>query len=85
MTNDISSRYDVKDELVFMGARLRRIRRNLDLTQQRATLLFGGDRNSISRYEQGRTKPPHAYVVLMLLLEKHPEQLAVIESLKVRG
>lgn len=78
------SRYDVKEELRFMGQRLLKIRLKLKLTQEQVGHFLAPDRNSVSRYEQGRTKPPQAYVVMMLLLDKNPELLDTIKTLKVR-
>lgn len=78
-------RLDVKEELRFMGARLRKIREKLKLTQVQAARLLAGDRNSVSRYESGRSKPPQAYIVLMLMLDKSPELMDTIKTLDIRG
>lgn len=78
------ARYDVKEELRFMGARLKKVRLKLKLTQEQVAQQFAGDRNSVSRYEAGRSKPPQAYVVLLFLLERNPGLLAVISTLRVR-
>lgn len=77
-------RYEVKEELRFMGNRLKKIRLKLKLTQIQVAQQFGGDRNSVSRYEAGISKPHQAYVVLMLLLERNPGLLATLCTLKVR-
>lgn len=77
-------RYTVKEELRFMGARLRKIRLKLKLTQEKTAALIAGDRNSVSRYEAGISKPPQAYLVLMFLLDKDPDLLGTIQTLKIR-
>lgn len=79
-----TGRYAVKEELRFMGARLKKIRLKLKLTQEYTASLIAGDRNSVSRYEAGISKPPQAYVVLMLLLDKDPALLGAIQTLEVR-
>lgn len=80
-----TARYEVKEELRFMGARLRKIRLKLKLTQEKLAQLIAGDRNSVSRYEAGISKPPQAFMVLMFLLEKDPDLLATICTLKIRA
>lgn len=78
------SRFEVKEELRFMGERLRKIRLKLKLTQEQTAHWFAPDRTSVSRYEQGRTKPPKSYVVVMLLLDRNPALLPSLCTLKVR-
>jgi HTH-type transcriptional regulator/antitoxin MqsA len=52
---------------------LRRIRRKLHLSQREAAGLFGGGTNAFSEYERGVTKPSKSTLLLMKLLEKHPD------------
>ncbi len=52
-----------------------RVRRKLDLDQRQAAELFGGGVNAFSRYENGKTKPPLAFVKLCKLLARHPDLL----------
>jgi HTH-type transcriptional regulator/antitoxin MqsA len=52
---------------------LRRIRRKLHLTQRDAARLFGGGVNAFSEYERGVTKPAKATLVLLRILDKHPD------------
>jgi HTH-type transcriptional regulator/antitoxin MqsA len=56
-------------------ADLRRVRRKLGLSQQRAALLTGGGHNAFSRYERGEAEPMPAVVNLFRLLDRHPELL----------
>ena len=52
---------------------LRRIRRKLHLSQKEAAQLFGGGINAFSEYERGTTKPAKSTLLLMKLLDKHPD------------
>ena len=54
------------------------VRKQLDLTQQKAANLFGGGANAFSRYESGKTKPPVALVKLFKVLHKHPNLIEEI-------
>src|SRR3990167_9148350 len=51
---------------------VKNIREVLQLTQQRASELFGGGVNAFSRYERGETPIPRALSQLLRLLLKHP-------------
>lgn len=51
------------------------VRKKLALDQREAAELFGGGINAFSRYENGKTKPPVALVLLFRLLDRHPELL----------
>lgn len=61
-----------------VAASVRAIRKKLGLKQADAARLFGGGVNAFSEYERGKTKPPRSTVVLLRLLDKHPELLAEI-------
>jgi HTH-type transcriptional regulator/antitoxin MqsA len=52
---------------------LQRIRRKLHLTQKEAAQLFGGGVNAFSEYERGITKPAKSTLLLLKVLDKHPE------------
>lgn len=52
------------------------VRQKLLLDQQEAAALFGGGVNAFSRYETGKTRPPIALVLLLKLLDRHPDLLA---------
>jgi HTH-type transcriptional regulator/antitoxin MqsA len=53
-------------------------RKRLGLTQKRAADLFGGGINAFSEYERGKTQPSKSTVLLLKLLDKHPELLKEI-------
>ena len=57
-------------------AAIRGIRKKLGLTQKRAAELFGGGVSAFSEYERGKTQPHKSTVVLLNILDKHPELLA---------
>lgn len=54
------------------------VREKLNLDQKQAAEIFGGGHNAFSRYENGRTKPPLALVLLFRVLDRHPDLLAEI-------
>jgi HTH-type transcriptional regulator / antitoxin MqsA len=78
---------EASDELLHaarrkMGAELKRIRRKLHLTQKETVaLLSGGGHNAFSRYERGEITPPKPLMVLMRLLDRHPDLLAEAKEL----
>lgn len=57
------------------AATLRAIRKKLGLKQAEAGRLFGGGINAFSEYERGKTQPHKSTVLLLKLLERHPELL----------
>lgn len=57
---------------------LRATRKKLGLRQADAGKLFGGGVSAFSDYERGKTKPHKSTVLLLKLLDKHPELLAEI-------
>jgi HTH-type transcriptional regulator/antitoxin MqsA len=57
------------------AAWLRSIRKKLGLKQAEAGKLFGGGVSAFSEYERGKTQPHKSTVLLLRLLEKHPELL----------
>ncbi|WP_124948712.1 type II TA system antitoxin MqsA family protein [Sulfuriferula thiophila] len=59
---------------------LRVIRRKLKLNQAEAGRLFGGGVSAFSEYERGKTQPPKSTVLLLKLLDKHPELLEEIRT-----
>lgn len=54
---------------------LRSIRRRLGLKQAEAAALFGGGVNAFSEYERGVREPSKSTVVLLRLLDRHPDLL----------
>ena len=61
-----------------IGADIRRIRKNLKLTQTELAQAFGVGKVAFSRYERGETRPPGPIVKLLKLIERYPELLAEI-------
>lgn len=61
-----------------VSADIRRIRKNLKLTQTELAQAFGVGKVAFSRYERGETRPPGPIVKLLKLIERHPELLAEI-------
>ena len=58
----------------------RAIRRKLGLKQAEAGRLFGGGVSAFSEYERGKTRPHKSTVLLLQLLDKHPELLKELSS-----
>jgi HTH-type transcriptional regulator / antitoxin MqsA len=50
-------------------------RKRLKLTQREAARIFGGGPNAFSLYERGKAKPPKSTLLLLKLLDQHPELL----------
>jgi HTH-type transcriptional regulator/antitoxin MqsA len=59
---------------------IRRIRKNLKLTQAQLAEAFGVGKVAFSRYERGETRAPAPLVKLLRLLERHPELLKEVRS-----
>ena len=54
---------------------LRATRKKLGLKQAEAGKLFGGGASAFSEYERGKTQPHRSTILLLRLLDKHPELL----------
>mgnify|MGYP001081568326 CR=1 FL=1 len=52
-----------------------RVRTKLNIGQREAGLIFGGGINAFNRYEAGKSKPPVSLVLLLGLLDRHPDLL----------
>lgn len=52
---------------------LRTIRKKLGLRQKEAGKLFGGGISAFSEYERGKTQAHKSTILLLRLLDKHPE------------
>ncbi len=61
-----------------VSADIRRIRKNLNLTQTELSTVVGIGKVAFSRYERGESKPPEPLVKLLRLVDKHPDLLAEI-------
>ena len=59
---------------------MRAIRKKLGLRQAEAGKLFGGGASAFSEYERGKTQPHKSTVLLLKLLDKHPELLDELRS-----
>ena len=56
------------------------VRKKLSLDQREAAEIFGGGVNALSRYENGKTKPPLALVKLLKVLDRHPDLLSEVKT-----
>ena len=54
---------------------VKRVREQLQLTQQKASQLFGGGVNAFSRYERGETPISKSLSQLLQILSSHPDLL----------
>jgi len=59
---------------------IKKIREKLNLTQQKASEIFGGGINAFSRYERGETPVPKPLSQLLQLLCKHPDLLIELKK-----
>jgi HTH-type transcriptional regulator/antitoxin MqsA len=59
-----------------VSADIRRIRKNLKLTQTELSEVVGIGKVAFSRYERGESKPSNPLVKLLKLVERHPDLLA---------
>jgi HTH-type transcriptional regulator/antitoxin MqsA len=63
-----------------VSADIRRIRKNLRLTQTELSEVVGIGKVAFSRYERGESRPPNPLVKLLKLVERHPDLLEEISS-----
>lgn len=59
---------------------VKHIREKLNLTQQKASDVFGGGVNAFSRYERGETPIPRSTSQLLGLLSSHPNLLSELHK-----
>jgi len=59
---------------------LRATRKKLKLSQAEAGRLFGGGASAFSEYERGKTQPHKSTVLLLRLLDRHPELLSELAA-----
>jgi HTH-type transcriptional regulator/antitoxin MqsA len=71
-----------QQERLKQASELRAIRKRLKLTQRQAAELFGGGANAFSDYERGTTKPARSTVLLLHLLDHHPELVQELQQHK---
>ena len=60
------------------AAAMRVTRKKLGLRQAEAGALFGGGASAFSEYERGKTQPHKSTVLLLKLLDRHPELLSEV-------
>ena len=58
------------------------MRKKLALDQREAEEIFGGGVDAVSRYENGKTKPPLALVKLLKMLDRHPDLPSEVKAVK---
>ena len=58
------------------AATVRNTRKKLGLNQAQAGQLFGGGATAFSEYERGKTQPHKSTLLLLKLLDRHPDLLA---------
>jgi HTH-type transcriptional regulator/antitoxin MqsA len=77
-----------ESERVFMelkaayAAHVRKVRKRLKLTQEEAGRLIGGGRRAFQKYESGAMPPSDAAVALIELLDRHPEEVEFLKSIR---
>lgn len=69
-------------ERLLMPEEIRRIRKKLRLTQQAAGELIGGGPRAFQKYESGDLLPSRAISNALLLLDRDPEGLSVLQTAK---
>jgi len=67
------------------AAHVRAVRKRLKLTQEEAGRIIGGGRRAFQKYESGATPPSDAAVGLIELLDRHPEEVAFLKSIRATG
>lgn len=64
------------------AAHVRQVRKRLKLTQEEAGRLIGGGRRAFQKYESGAMPPSDAAVGLIELLDRHPDELEFLRSIR---
>lgn len=64
------------------AAHVRQVRKRLKLTQEEAGRLIGGGRRAFQKYESGAMPPSDAAVGLIEILDRHPEGIEVLKSIR---
>ncbi|BBU61360.1 hypothetical protein MSC49_12950 [Methylosinus sp. C49] len=73
-------RLKARAEGLLQAEDIRRIRKKLGLTQKRASEIIGGGANAFQKYEAGDILVSRAMSNLLLLLDRQPDLLKVIEE-----
>lgn len=71
-----------KDLKAAYAAHVRKVRKRLKLTQEEAGRLIGGGRRAFQKYESGAMPPSDAAVGLIELLNRRPEDVEVLRSIR---
>lgn len=74
-----------KDLRADYAARVKAVRKKLRLTQEEAGRIIGGGRRAFQKYESGATPPSDAAVGLLEILDRHPEELETLRSIRSRS
>ena len=61
---------------------VRKVRKQLNLTQEEAGRLIGGGRRAFQKYESGAMPPSDAAVGLIEILRRHPEEIETLRSIR---
>lgn len=64
------------------AARVKAVRKKLRLTQEEAGRVIGGGRRAFQKYESGAMPPSDAAVGLLEILDRHPEELETLKSIR---
>ena len=64
------------------AAHVKAVRKRLKLTQEEAGRIIGGGRRAFQKYESGATPPSDAAVGLLEILNRHPDEVETLRSLR---
>lgn len=64
------------------AAHVQRVRKKLKLSQEEAGSVIGGGKRAFQKYERGAMAPSDAMVGLIEILNRHPEELATLKSIR---
>lgn len=64
------------------ASRVRAVRKKLKLTQEEAGRIIGGGRRAFQKYESGATPPSDAAIGLIEILDRRPEDLEILRSVR---
>ena len=67
------------------AARVKSVRKKLRLTQEEAGRIIGGGRRAFQKYESGATAPTEAAVGLIEILDRHPEEVETLKSIRANS
>lgn len=79
-SSKVGNNHSLASAFFKQAAFIRAVRIKLSLTLQQAQATFGGEEGSFNKYEQMEAIPPKAIVLLLRILEKHPDLLPEIRA-----